>query len=69
MAKEQVVKLYRAAQSNPDLRDSLNTAPNAESFVAMANRQGFAFTLTEWQDMMRFSVEELDCQVSEIPGI
>ncbi|MBT9314527.1 Nif11-like leader peptide family natural product precursor [Leptothoe spongobia] len=69
MAKEQVIKLYREAQSNPGLRDSLNTAPNVESFVTMANQQGFTFTLNEWQDMMRFSVEELECELSEIPGI
>ncbi|MDV3348649.1 Nif11 family protein [Leptolyngbyaceae cyanobacterium CCMR0082] len=69
MAKEQVVKLYREAQANPNLRDSLNLAPNAESFVMMANQRGFSFTLNEWQDMMRFSVEELDCELSEIPGI
>ncbi|MGD1852667.1 MAG: Nif11-like leader peptide family natural product precursor [Leptolyngbyaceae cyanobacterium] len=69
MAKEQVIKLYREAQANPSLRDSLNTAPTVESFVDMANQRGFAFTLNEWREMMRFSVEELECKLSEIPGI
>ncbi|MGK7891972.1 MAG: Nif11-like leader peptide family natural product precursor [Leptolyngbyaceae cyanobacterium] len=69
MAKEQVAKLYRAAQINSQLRDVLNTAPNIEEFVAIADRYGFSFTVREWQDMMNFSVEELECQLSEIPGI
>lgn len=69
MAREQVVKLYREAQANPMLRNTLNTAPSAESFVAMANQKGFAFTLKEWQEMTNFSVEEFDCELSEIPGI
>lgn len=69
MAKEQVVKLYREAQTNPNLRDTLSAAPSPESFVAMANQRGFSFTIKEWQEMTKFSVEELDCEVSEIPGI
>lgn len=69
MVKEQVVKLYREAQTNPNLREMLNTAPNVESFVAMANQKGFAFTLKEWREMTNFSVEELKCDLSEIPGI
>lgn len=69
MAIEQVVKLYREAQANPILRDTLNTAPNPESFVAMANQKGFSFTLKEWREMTNFSVEEYACELSEIPGI
>lgn len=69
MAKEQVAKLFREAQVNPNLRDTLNTAPNPESFVAMANQKGFSFTVKEWRDMTNFSVEELKCDLSEIPGI
>ncbi|MEM1256869.1 MAG: Nif11-like leader peptide family natural product precursor [Cyanobacteria bacterium P01_H01_bin.21] len=69
MAREQVVKLYREAQTDPSLRDTLNTAPNPESFVAMANQKGFSFTIKEWREMTNFSVEELDCELSEIPGI
>jgi predicted ribosomally synthesized peptide with nif11-like leader len=67
--KEQVVKLYREAQTNPSLRDTLNTAPNTESFVELANEKGFTFTLEEWQEMTNFSVEELKGDLSEIPGI
>ncbi|MEM9264313.1 MAG: Nif11-like leader peptide family natural product precursor [Cyanobacteria bacterium P01_F01_bin.13] len=69
MAREQVVKLYREAQMNPALRDTLSAAPNPESFVAMANQKGFAFTIKEWREMTNFSVEELECELSEIPGI
>ena len=69
MAIEQAVKLYREAQANPILRDTLNTAPNPESFVAMANQKGFSFTFQEWLQMRNFSVEELECELSEIPGI
>ena len=69
MAKDQVVRLYREAQSNPSLRQTLNTAPNMESFVNMANQKGISFTLDEWKEMMNFSVEELECELSEIPGI
>ncbi|MBE9080231.1 Nif11-like leader peptide family natural product precursor [Romeria aff. gracilis LEGE 07310] len=69
MAREQVVKLYRKAQTDPALRETLNTAPNVESFVKMANQKGFSFTIKEWQEMTNFSVEELKCNLSEIPGI
>ena len=69
MAIEQAVKLYREAQTNAILRNSLNTAPNPESFVTMANQKGFSFTLQEWLQMKNFSVEELECELSEIPGI
>ena len=69
MAREQVVKLYREAQTNSNLRDTLNTAPSPESFVAMANQKGFSFTIKEWREMTNFSVEELECELSEIPGI
>ncbi|MEM8611811.1 MAG: Nif11-like leader peptide family natural product precursor [Cyanobacteria bacterium P01_H01_bin.105] len=69
MAKEQVVKLYREVQTNSNLRETLNTAPSPESFVAMANQKGFSFTIKEWREMTNFSVEELECELSEIPGI
>ncbi len=69
MAKEQVAKLFREAQIDPGLRDTLNAAPSPESFVAMANQKGFSFTIKEWRDMTNFSVEEFKCELSEIPGI
>ncbi|NEQ52379.1 MAG: Nif11-like leader peptide family natural product precursor [Leptolyngbya sp. SIO3F4] len=69
MAIEQAVKLYREAQVDPILRDTLNMASSPESFVAMANQKGFSFTLREWREMTNFSVEELECELSEIPGI
>jgi predicted ribosomally synthesized peptide with nif11-like leader len=69
MAREQFLKLYHDAQVNPNLREALNTAPSPEKFVEMANQRGYAFTLVEWQEMINFSVEELECELSEIPGI
>ena len=67
--KEQVVKLYREAKANPTLRETLNKAPNVESFVTMANQKGYVFTLEEWKEMTKFNVEELEGELSVIPGI
>lgn len=69
MAKEQVTRLFREAKRNPTLRETLNKAPNPERFVEMANQRGYVFTVKEWQDMTKFSVEELKCDLSEIPGL
>lgn len=69
MAKEDVLKLFRAAQANPSLREKLNMAPNPEEFVKMAKEFGYDFTLEEWQNVTRFSVEEMEGKLSEIPGI
>lgn len=69
MAREQVARLFRDAQANPSLREELKVAPNPEAFVQMAKERGYDFTLEEWQDMTRFSVEELKGKVSEIPGL
>ena len=69
MAKEQVARLFRDAHANPALKEELSQAPNIEAFVQMAQEFGYDFTVEEWQDMTRFSVEELKGKVSEIPGI
>jgi predicted ribosomally synthesized peptide with nif11-like leader len=69
MAKESVAQLFRAAQEDISLRETLSTAPNLEAFVQMAAEHGYQFTVDEWKEMMRFSVEELECEMSEIPGI
>lgn len=69
MAREEVVKLFRAAQLDPSLKETLNSAPNPEAFVRMAQELGYNFTLEEWQAMTGFSVEELEGKLSEIPGI
>ncbi|MEM9483357.1 MAG: Nif11-like leader peptide family natural product precursor [Cyanobacteria bacterium P01_F01_bin.116] len=69
MAKEAVAQLFRAAQVDISLRDKLNQAPDLESFTTMAKTYGFDFTAKEWQEMTRFSVEELKGELSEIPGI
>jgi predicted ribosomally synthesized peptide with nif11-like leader len=69
MAKEQVVKLFRTAQADLSLRDNLNQAPNIEAFVLMAHEYGYDFTVEEWQQTVGFGVEELECELSEIPGL
>ncbi len=69
MAVQEVTRLFRAAQINPSLREQLNTAPNVEIFVKMAKQQGYDFTVDEWRKVTSFSLEELECKLSEIPGI
>jgi predicted ribosomally synthesized peptide with nif11-like leader len=69
MSKENVVKLFRTVQTNPELRETLNAAPNPQEFVIMAAEYGYQFTVEEWQEMTRFHVEELEGKLSEIPGL
>ncbi|MEB3231165.1 MAG: Nif11-like leader peptide family natural product precursor [Leptolyngbyaceae bacterium] len=69
MAKEAVVQLFRAVQTDPEMKEQLNAAPNPQKFVEMAQTYGFHFTVEEWQEMTRFAVEELEGELSEIPGI
>jgi hypothetical protein len=69
MAKEQVVRLFRDSQTDLSLREDLNQSSSVEEFVNRASQLGYDFTVKEWQDSMRFSVEELECQLSAIPGI
>jgi predicted ribosomally synthesized peptide with nif11-like leader len=69
MAVQEVTRLFRAAQVNPNLRENLNQAPDEETFVKMAKEQGYEFTLEEWRKVTGFAVEELECELSEIPGI
>ncbi|MGD1873302.1 MAG: Nif11-like leader peptide family natural product precursor [Mastigocoleus sp.] len=69
MSQQEVIRLFRNANSNPGLKKQLNTAPTPEKFVEMARTEGYEFTVEEWQKATRFSVEELKCELSEIPGI
>ena len=69
MTKENVLKLFREVQSNPSLKQKLNSAPNIEGFVQMAQEHGYHFTVEEWKDMTGFNVEEIEGDLSEIPGI
>ncbi|UBF30562.1 Nif11-like leader peptide family natural product precursor (plasmid) [Kovacikia minuta CCNUW1] len=69
MAQQEVTRLFRAVQANSNLRDQLNEAPNLETFVQLAQGQGYRFTIEEWKVVTNFSVEELECELSEIPGI
>ncbi len=69
MAKEQVTKLFRAAQTDQTLKERLNSAPSLEDFVKMAGELGYDFTIEEWQEVTSFQVQEIKSKVSEIPGI
>lgn len=69
MAKEDVARLFRAAQNDPNLKAQLNTAPNVDAFLQQAAQMGYNFTEAEWREMTRFSVDELEGELSEIPGI
>lgn len=69
MARDQVVRLFREAQANPSLRERFNLSSSPEEFVQLAQQHGYHFTVEEWRESMRFSVEELNCKLSEIPGI
>ena len=69
MAKEEVTRLFRSVQANVSLREKLNSAPNIETFVQLAQDLGYNFTVQEWKEVTSFNVEELKCKVSEIPGI
>jgi predicted ribosomally synthesized peptide with nif11-like leader len=69
MAREQVVRLFREVQLNPALRERFNLSSTPEEFVQLAQQHGYNFTVDEWRESIRFSVEELNCKLSEIPGI
>lgn len=69
MPREDVARLFRAAQLDVGLREHLSTAPNVETFIQMAEKLGYQFTEEEWREMTRFSVEEFKSDISEIPGI
>lgn len=69
MSREQVIKLFRDTQADPNLKETLNQAPNPEKFVEMAKQMGYDFTVEEWQSVTGFQVEELESKLSEIPGI
>lgn len=69
MAQQEVARLFRAAQTNLNLRETLNLAPDLKTLVETAQQHGYDFTIDEWQQATGFSVEELECELSEIPGI
>lgn len=69
MARDQVVRLFREVQEDPSLRQKFNASPTPEQFVQLAQQHGYDFTLEEWKESTRFSVEELKCKLSEIAGI
>lgn len=69
MAKTEFARLFKATQTDPLLRNQFNAASNHDEFVRMAQEHGYNFTVEEWQEMTGFNVEELICEVSEIPGI
>ena len=69
MAKAAVAELFRAAQKDPALRETLNASLTLEIFIEKAKQYGYEFTADEWHEMTRFSVEEQAGQLSEIPGL
>ncbi|MEY3297473.1 MAG: hypothetical protein RLZZ597_733 [Cyanobacteriota bacterium] len=69
MSQTHVVRLFRDAQADPSLKERLNVSSNPAEFVRLAQQFGYDFTIEEWQASTRFSVEELKCELSEIPGI
>ena len=69
MTRDQVVRLFRDVQIDPALKEQLNASATVEDFVAMAKDFGYQFTVEEWRESIRFSVEEPECKMSEIPGI
>lgn len=62
-------QLFRAAQHDPELKESLNEAPSLEAFIQQANERGFEFTMSEWREVTGFVVEEFEGDLSEIPGL
>ncbi|MBE9031471.1 Nif11-like leader peptide family natural product precursor [filamentous cyanobacterium LEGE 11480] len=69
MAQQTVAELFRAAQANSNLRNALNQASSIEKFIEMAKDYGYDFTLAEWKAATGFSVEEIQGELSEIPGV
>ncbi|WP_017324342.1 Nif11-like leader peptide family natural product precursor [Synechococcus sp. PCC 7336] len=69
MARENVVKLFRAARNDAQLQDKLSRASDLATFVRIATSNGYEFTADEYRQATGFSVEELECELSEIPGI
>ncbi len=68
MSKQEVIRLFRNAQTNPNLRKILNSASNLEAFVQMAQQQGYNFTLEEWQKATGLLTENLESKVYENQG-
>lgn len=69
MAQAEVARLYRSIQNNPELRGQLSKAHSQDEFINIAQSHGYEFTAKEYLDSVRFSVEELKCEMSEIPGL
>ena len=69
MAQAEVARLYRSIQDDPTLRVKLGSAVDRDDFVNIARSCGYDFTTSEFLESVRFKVEELECSVSEIPGI
>lgn len=69
MSLPEVVRLFRAVQADPSLKEKYNSADSLEDLVRMARQDGYDFTVEEWFDATQFKVEELESKLSEIPGI
>jgi predicted ribosomally synthesized peptide with nif11-like leader len=69
MAQQEVTRLFRVAQTNFDLKAKLSEAPDVETFVEMARKHGYEFTVEEWRQATSVTLDELPSKVSEIPGL
>lgn len=69
MSKEAVVQLFRATQIDPALKKELNDSPSLDAFVNTAKKKGYNFTAKEWSEATSFTVEELEGELSAIPGL
>ncbi|MGJ5672998.1 MAG: Nif11-like leader peptide family natural product precursor [Nostochopsis sp.] len=65
MSKQEVIRLFRNAQTNPNLRKVLNSASSLDIFVQIAQQQGYHFTVEEWQKATGLIIENLESHVYE----
>ncbi|MFB2769389.1 Nif11-like leader peptide family natural product precursor [Pelatocladus sp. BLCC-F211] len=63
MSKQEVIRLFKNAQTNPNLREILNSASSLEVFVQIAQQQGYNFTVEEWQKATGLVIEDSESQV------
>ncbi|MCP6757515.1 MAG: Nif11-like leader peptide family natural product precursor [Fischerella sp. CENA71] len=65
MSKQEVIRLFKNAQTNPNLRELLNSASNLEVFVQIAQQQGYNFTVEEWRKAIDLVIEDSESQIYE----
>ncbi|KOP26184.1 bacteriocin [Hapalosiphon sp. MRB220] len=68
MSKQEVIRLFKNAQTNPNLRQVLNSASNLEAFVQIAHQHGYNFTVEEWQKATGLVIEDSESKVYRNQG-